>query len=96
MTAFSTSRTRLAALALAASLGAASPAFADGDRCQAGPETGWKPLAELVQKLAAEGWRLRSVEIDDGCYEVKGVDKDGRYHEAYFHPVSLDRKAWAF
>lgn len=86
---------RLKALALAAALGLAAPAFAGADRCQAGPETGWKPLAELVARLAAEGWRLRSVEIDDGCYEVKGVDRDGRYHEAYFHPLTLERKGWA-
>ncbi len=84
----------LKALALVATLALAGPARADSDRCRAGPEAGWKPLAELVGKLAAEGWRLRSVEIDDGCYEVKGVDKDGRYHEAYFHPLTLERKGW--
>lgn len=86
----------LSAFALAATLGLASPAFAGGDRCQAGPESGWKPLAELVHKLSAEGWRLRKVEVDDGCYEVKGVDKDGRYHEAYFHPLTFERRGWAY
>lgn len=83
------------AAALVLGLAGVPLAQAGGDRCQAGPESGWKPLAELVQKLSAEGWRLRKVEVDDGCFEVKGVDREGRHHEAYFHPVTLERRGWA-
>ena len=70
------------------------PAWADRDRCQAGPESEWRPMAELVQRLSADGWRLRKVEIDDGCYEVEAIDREGRYVEVDFHPKTLERVGW--
>lgn len=85
---------RRAALGLALGAALAAPAWADRDRCQAGPEREWRPMAELVQRLSGEGWQLRKVEIDDGCYEVEAVDRDGRYVEAHFHPKTLERVGW--
>ena len=51
-------------------------------------------MAELVQRLSGEGWQLRKVEIDDGCYEVEAIDREGRYVEVYFHPKTLERVGW--
>ncbi len=80
----------IAAVTLAAGLGlAAGAAWADGrDNC-AVPMADWQPR-EKVAALAAEmGWAVRRIKIDDGCYEVVGMDKDGRKIEAQVHPASL-------
>ena len=85
-----------AVLGLTLGVALAAPAWADRDRdrCQAGPEREWRPMAELVQRLSGEGWQLRKVEIDDGCYEVEAVDREGRYVEVVFHPKTLERVGW--
>lgn len=87
---------RRAFAALAVGLAASSAAWADQDRCQAGPEREWRPMADLVSQLNQQGWWLRKVEIDDGCYEVEAVDRDGRYHDAHFHPRTLERVGRGF
>lgn len=84
--------THLTTLLLAAGLLSAAPAHArDKDHCNAGPREQWKPIAELATQLAAQGWKLEKIEIDDGCYEVEARDKDGWKVESYFHPVTLQR-----
>lgn len=65
----------------------AAPAWADDD-C-AVPMTDWQPR-EAVLKLAAEnGWKLRRIRIDDGCYEVIGWDATGRPIEVKLDPSTL-------
>jgi hypothetical protein len=57
--------------------------------CESGPKSGWQPQAELQKKLEADGWKVRKIKEDGGCYEVYGLDKDGKRVEVYFHPVTL-------
>lgn len=65
----------------------ATPVLA-GDDC-AVPMTDWQPR-EAVMKLAAEqGWDLRRIRIDDGCYEVIGRDAEGRAIEVKLNPATL-------
>lgn len=65
----------------------ATPALADED-CVV-PMTNWQPR-EAVMKLAAEqGWVLRRIRIDDGCYEVIGRDAQGRSIEVKLDPATL-------
>ena len=65
----------------------ATPALASDD-C-AVPMTDWQPR-EAVVKLAAEnGWELRRIRIDDGCYEVIGRDAEGRSIEVKLDPATL-------
>ena len=65
----------------------AAPALA-GDDC-AVPMTDWQPR-EAVVKLAEEnGWELRRIRIDDGCYEVIGRDAEGRSIEVKLDPATL-------
>lgn len=53
------------------------------------PMVNWQPR-EAVAKLAAEkGWTVRRIKIDDGCYEVVGLDAQGRPIEAKIHPGTL-------
>ena len=53
------------------------------------PVADWQPRDALRQRLEAKGWEIRRIKIDDGCYEVKGLDPRGRRVEAEFAPASL-------
>ncbi len=70
----------------------ATPASATGViKCNAGPESGWKSSDALKAKLAKEGWKVRLVKPDGGCYEVYGTTPKAERVEAYFHPVTLEK-----
>ena len=43
----------------------------------------------LKQKLEGNGWKIRQIKTEDGCYEVYGFDAKGRRVEAYFDPKTL-------
>ena len=58
--------------------------------CNSGPQSGWKSEDSLKQKLTKQGWDIRRIKIDGGCYEVYGVNEKGQRVESYFHPVTLD------
>lgn len=54
------------------------------------PMADWQPR-EAVKALAdAEGWIVRRIKIDDGCYEIKGRDAEGREIEVKLDPATLD------
>ena len=51
--------------------------------------TDWQPR-DAVARLAEEnGWTVRRIKIDDGCYEIDGNDADGRRIEVTLHPATL-------
>jgi len=56
------------------------------NRCGNVPIADWMSEADLRIKVSAMGIDVRDVEIDDGCYEVKGRNRDGRSLEIGFHP----------
>lgn len=77
----------LAFLALLTALPAGA-ALAD-TRCST-PMKDWRPR-EAVQQLAQQnGWTVRRITIDDGCYEIDGVAADGRRVEAKVDPATLE------
>lgn len=53
------------------------------------PQADWQPQEALQQKLEAEGWTVRSIEVDDGCYEVYAVNAAGERMEGEFNPQTL-------
>lgn len=65
----------------------ASPALADDD-C-AVPMTQWQPREAVVKLAAEQGWVLRRIRIDDGCYELIGRDAQGRSIEVKLDPATL-------
>ena len=67
--------TRLATAALAAAL-AAAPALARND-CDA-PVERWQAREAVRQMAAQKGWDVQRLKIDDGCYEIRGTDAQGR------------------
>ena len=66
------------------------PASATGlATCDSGPRSGWQPADKLEKQLTDQGWKVRRIKEDGGCYEVYGLDDKGQRVEAYFHPVTL-------
>ena len=53
------------------------------------PVADWQPREQLHEALAASGWNIDRVKVEDGCYEVKGLDRNGHRIEAKFSPASL-------
>jgi len=80
----------LAALATTTAL-ITSPALAHGGaiKCDV-PSKEWQQRDDLADKLKAEGWDVRKVKIDNGCYEVYGFDAQGKRREAYYNPKTFE------
>ncbi|MBC7993521.1 MAG: PepSY domain-containing protein [Rhizobacter sp.] len=69
----------------------AGAAFAHGDvKCDI-PKAEWKGQMELQAKLVNEGWKVRKVKVENGCYEVYGFDAKGERAEAFFDPKTFER-----
>lgn len=67
---------------------ATGPAFAGNKECSA-PKNQWQTQDTLRQKLASEGWSIRRIKVEDGCYEVYAMSADGKRIEKSFNPATL-------
>jgi hypothetical protein len=65
----------------------ALPAAAEDD-CDA-PVKRWQTLEAVRQMAAAKGWQIERLKIDDGCYEIRGTDAQGRSFKAKLDPETL-------
>lgn len=65
----------------------AGAALADDD-CFV-PMADWQPREAVAEFALAQGWEVRRIKIDDGCYEIKGTDREGRRIEATVDPGTL-------
>lgn len=74
----------LAILALAL---AAAPALADDD-CDV-PVQYWQSRDAALRHAASQGWQVQRLKIDDGCYEIRGRDAQGRVFKAKLDPQTL-------
>ncbi|WP_136066671.1 PepSY domain-containing protein [Modicisalibacter radicis] len=83
-------RTKLLAIAILPIAGmiVQSRALAE-DRCQV-PQDQWQPQSKLEAKLVEQGWAIKRIKLDDGCYEVYATDAEGKRQEVYFNPQSLE------
>jgi hypothetical protein len=74
----------------AAALALSAQGYAHGlATCDSGPQESWQPKSTLEKQLTDKGWKVRSINIDGGCYEVYAIDDKGQKVEAYFHPKTL-------
>ena len=64
------------------------PAFADNSECPGGPRDKWIGIEAAAAKAASLGYSVRKIEVDDGCYEIKGTDKNGAKVEFNIDPVT--------
>jgi hypothetical protein len=73
---------------LVLSLGLATlPALAEDD-CDA-PIHRWQSRDAVRQMAAAQGWQIERLKIDDGCYEIRFTDAQGRRFKAKIDPETL-------
>ena len=59
-----------------------------GDDCFV-PMADWQPRDAVARFAIAQGWEVRRIKIDDGCYEIDGHDAQGRAIEVKLHPGTL-------
>jgi len=67
----------------------AAPAYANSHECYV-PMKDWQSRAEVVRFIEAQGWVVQRVRIDDGCYEVYGLNGEGLNIEVRINPGSLE------
>ena len=79
----------LMATTLLMSLGAAGVALADDDDCRVPQMADWQPREAVQQVAEDQGWTVRRIKTDDGCYEIKGRDATGREIEVKIDPATL-------
>jgi hypothetical protein len=58
--------------------------------CDSGPQSGWQSQEAVADVLLKAGWKeVRRMKPDGGCWEIYGINENGRQAESYFHPVTL-------
>jgi hypothetical protein len=68
------------------------PAFAAGG-CSRAPASKFKPKATLAHMLAREGYTVRRIKVENGCYEVYALDKHGRRYNAAYNAETFKKMA---
>jgi hypothetical protein len=63
-------------------------ALADDDCTD--PVADWQPKERLRQMMVEHGWDVKRIKVDDECYEVKGLDRNGHEVEAKVSPATLN------
>ena len=54
------------------------------------PVAEWQPREALEAQLTSQGWQVRTIKTEDGCYEVYAIDAKGEKIEAYFNPKTFE------
>lgn len=80
--------TRMILAALALSLGTTGAALANDD-CHV-PMERWQAPGAIVTLAEEQGWQIERLKIDDGCYEVRGTDAEGRRFKVKLDPETLE------
>lgn len=76
------------ALTLARAMTAGLAVAADEDVRVDVPRDQWLTVAQIAEKISAQGFDLREIEVEKSGYEVKFIDRDGKHVEADVHPVT--------
>jgi hypothetical protein len=53
------------------------------------PMANWQPREAVERMAEAQGWTVRRMKIDDGCYEIDVLDAEGRAMEVTVDPGTL-------
>jgi len=79
--------TVLASVTFAVSILVSGTALADKDCVD--PVADWQSRDVLRERLEQRGWKVQRIKVDDGCYEVKGIDRRGNKFKAKYAPATL-------
>lgn len=66
-------------------------ASAHGDVECTAPKAEWRRSVDLQAKLKKDGWKVRRIQVFNGCYEVYGFDERDQRVEAFFDPKTFER-----
>lgn len=61
-------------------------------QCEATDRASWLSKAALTEQLEGQGWAVRRMKADGGCWEVYGTTPEGQRVEGYFHPVTGEKQ----
>lgn len=82
---------RYSYLALSAALVCGSVLASDDSyRCSGTRVPEAKSIEQVKAHFEAQGWEIRRVKSDDGCFEVYAIDNQGKRREVYVDPTSLE------
>ena len=76
------------ALAMLGVAAIVTPALAADETCPDHPQSEWMSKDAITAKAKEQGYDVRGVRADDGCYQVKGYDKDGKRVQVYYDPAT--------
>jgi hypothetical protein len=74
----------------AVAVAAAGPAYAEG-KCTSAPKSKWQPRSALESQLQSDGYSVRQIKVEGGCYEVYATDKEGRRANMAFNAETLEK-----
>lgn len=64
--------------------------YAAADEDCSDPVSDWQSRETLRQQVERQyGWSVQRIKVDDGCYKLKGLDRQGNVVEARYSPASL-------
>ena len=67
---------------------ASAPVFAAAN-CPKYPKNEWMSEAEAKAKIESMGYKIDKFKVDGNCYEIYGVNKEGKKSEVYFDAKTL-------
>ena len=76
-----------ALITLAALTAVTGTAHASSSYCTE-PRSKWMSMDEARATVTKMGYKVRKVDVDDGCYEAYAIDDKGRRVEIYINPVT--------
>jgi len=74
----------------ALTVAAAGPALAAG-KCSSAPKDKWQPKSALESQLQSDGYNVRQIKVEGGCYEVYATDKAGKRANMAFNAETLQK-----
>lgn len=80
------SRTTLTAAIVASLLTA--PAFASSIKCDSPSQDQWMAKADLTTMYEGQGFDVKNIKAEDGCYEVYALDAKGVRVEIIADPMT--------
>jgi hypothetical protein len=72
-------------------LGMTSVTWAHGNVSCSVPKEEMRPQMDLQKKLKEEGWKVRMIQLENGCYEVYGFNAAKQRVEVFFNPKTFEQ-----
>lgn len=77
-------------LAVLVALCCASSVAIAGANCPKYPKNEWMEQGEAKARIESMGYKIDKFKIDGNCYEIYGVNKEGKKAEVYFDAKTLN------